>query len=269
MSRFYLGIHEPSWLRRTSERLFVSRRRLARLKRTLPEAQGPWALDSGGFTELQMYGRWTVSAAAYAEECARYAAEVGRMEWASPQDWMCEPIVIRGGDAGAIRFAGTGLSVEEHQRRTVANYLELRDLAPELPWAPVLQGWERDDYLRCVEAYERAGVDLTRAPLVGVGSVCRRQSGKQVAEILFTLAALGLRLHGFGLKLKGLQLSADVLASADSMAWSSHARRRPALPGCTHKSCANCLRYATRWRKRVESIIARAPRSLFYAGAAA
>jgi hypothetical protein len=63
------------------------------------------------------------------------------MLWAAPQDWMCEPIVINGGTAGGQRFAGTHLSVAEHQRRTVANYAQLRDLAPDLPIIPVVQGW--------------------------------------------------------------------------------------------------------------------------------
>ncbi len=49
---------------------------------------------------------------------------------------MCEPIVIHGGQAGPIRFAGTGLTVAEHQRRTVTNYAQLRDLAPDLPFVP-------------------------------------------------------------------------------------------------------------------------------------
>ncbi|WP_442712727.1 deazapurine DNA modification protein DpdA family protein, partial [Streptomyces sampsonii] len=33
--------------------------------------------------------------------------------------------------------------------------------------------------------------------------------------------------------------------------WSSHARRRPPLPGHTHKNCANCIDYALAWRQRV------------------
>jgi hypothetical protein len=34
-----------------------------------------------------------------------------------------------------------------------------------------------------------------------------------------------------------------------SMAWSYAARRDPPRPGCTsHKNCANCLRYAAKWR---------------------
>jgi hypothetical protein len=64
---FYLGVPEPAWLARTSVPLFLSRRRLAR-QRSLPRARGPWALDSGGFTELSLYGRWQTGERQYAAE---------------------------------------------------------------------------------------------------------------------------------------------------------------------------------------------------------
>lgn len=38
-------------------------------------------------------------------------------------------------------LARTGLTVREHQERTIANFLELRRIAPGLPFIPVLQGW--------------------------------------------------------------------------------------------------------------------------------
>lgn len=250
---FYLGTHQPQWLGRTAVPLFVSRRRLASRKRQ-PCALGPWALDSGGFTELQMHGFWTVSVRHYAAEVRRYADEIGGMRWAAPQDWMCEPVVIAGGSAGGVRFAGTGLDVATHQRLTVENLLELRQLAPELPWAPILQGWERDDYLRCWSLYDRAGVNLEREPVVGVGSVCRRQHSDQARDIFASLRPL--RLHGFGLKLRGLEKSADLLTSADSMAWSYHARRRPVMCGSrTHRNCANCMTFALTWRQGVQRIL--------------
>ena len=44
-------------------------------------------------------------------------------------------------------LAKTGLAIAAHQAHTVANYLELRSLAPDLPFVPVLQGLGRDDYL--------------------------------------------------------------------------------------------------------------------------
>lgn len=248
--RFYLGTHQPHWLATSDVPLFVSRRRLAG-RRSLPRARVPWALDSGGFTELAMHGRWTVSAAQYAAEARRFRDEIGRMEWAAPQDWMCEPWML----------ARTGLSVAEHQRRTVDNLLELRALAPDLPWVPVLQGWALTDYLAHVEMYDRAGVDLRAEPLAGLGSVCRRQGMAEAERIVRALAALGIRLHGFGFKLAGIARCADALASADSMAWSYAARRESPLPGCQHRNCANCWRYARRWYGRVEAAVS-APRQL-------
>ncbi len=57
------------------------------------------------------------------------------------------------------------------------------------------------DYLRCAEAYERAGIDLAEEPLIGIGSICRRQATALTELILTTLHAHGLtRLHGFGSK---------------------------------------------------------------------
>lgn len=49
--QFWLGTHKTGWLERTDVPLFISRRRLVE-RVTLPRARGPWALDSGGFTEL-------------------------------------------------------------------------------------------------------------------------------------------------------------------------------------------------------------------------
>lgn len=252
--RFYLGTHQPQWLNVSPIPLFVSRRRLTGRK-TLPQALSPWALDSGGFTELQDFGAWTIAPEEYIDLVRRYRDEIGNLQWAAPMDWMCEPVVIRGGKVGPVVFAGTRLSVQEHQWRTVHNFLWLRDVAPELPWIPVIQGWEPDDYQRCADLYEMNGVDLASEPTVGVGTVCRRQHTEEAVTIFSQLAARGLRLHGFGLKVQGLQKCAQYLTSSDSMAWSYGARRKPPFCGSkTHKNCANCWIYAQMWRKRVVEI---------------
>lgn len=220
--------------------LFVSRRRLEK-RRELPRARGPWALDSGGFTELSMHGRWTITVDEYVAQVRRYVDFIGNLQWAAQMDLMCEPQIL----------AKTGMTVEEHQRLTVENFLELRDKAPEVPWVPVLQGWSIGDYWRHEEAFRRAGVELEKLPLVGVGTMCRRQGTTGAGVILATLAASRLRLHAFGLKLKGLTLSSGYVVSADSLAWSYAARKRPPLPECEHARCNNCLRFALRWRRKV------------------
>jgi hypothetical protein len=243
--------------------LFISDRRLRDRRRFTP-AVGEWAVDSGGFTELQQYGQWTTTPAQYVARLRRYREQAGRMVWAAPQDWMCEPAVIDGGRVGPVTFAGTHLSVGEHQARTVANYLTLRDLAADLPVIPVVQGWTTSDYLRCVQAYDAAGIDLTREPLVGVGSVCRRQDTAGAGDILNALHSVGVtRLHGFGFKTLGLLAHGHLLSSADSLAWSYAARRRPPRPECVgrHRNCANCPRYALAWRDRLLAGLADADRT--------
>lgn len=238
MDLFFLGTCNPEDLRKTSVPLFVSRRRLARIKR-LPQPCGPWALDSGAFTELTKFGRWTITAMEYSTEVRRYSQEMGRMRFAAIQDWMCEPFVVK----------KTGQSVIEHQRRTVANYCLLNQLAPDLPWCPVIQGFTHTEYWDCVRQYENAGVDLRVCPVVGLGSVCRRQDTAMVEELIRELHDYRINLHGFGFKVRGIERSAKWLASADSMAWSFDARRGEPLPGCQHEKCANCLKYALKWRE--------------------
>lgn len=229
----------PNWLALTDVPLFISHRRLAGRK-SFPRALGMWALDSGGFTEVSMHGGWLTTAEDYAAAVRVYRDDIGGMVWAAPQDWMCEPFML----------AKTGQTIAEHQALTVASVVELRTLAPDLPFIPVLQGWGLDDYLRCVDLYDKAGIDLTTEPVVGLGSVCRRQSEGEIEDISSTLAGLGISLHGFGVKTLGFRYARH-LASADSLAWSYTARMKPPLPGHTHKSCANCLEFALAWRERV------------------
>lgn len=250
--RFYLGTHQPGWLNWAGVPLFVSDVRLREYK-TLPRAAAPFALDSGGFTELQKHGQWTVTPGEYVARVRRYVRHVGHLAWAAPQDWMCEQVVIDGGVLNGQRFVGTGLTVREHQRLTTDNLRDLRTLAPELRFIPVVQGQTSDDYLRHVDLYLAAGLDLRNEPLVGVGSVCRRQGTTEARDIFAALHGVGVtRLHGFGLKKTGLALSGHLLASADSMAWSFDARRKPPMDECIgHKNCANCPRFALRWRAQV------------------
>lgn len=247
--RFYLGTHKAVHLERAGVPLFVSHRTL-RGRKTLPRAIAPWALDSGAFTELNTYGRWTETPEDYADAAVRYADAIGQLEWIAPQDSMCEPFVLD----RIAQLTGTRPSVQDQQRATVANYLRLRELLEDtgVRVIPVLQGWTVAEYAACWTLYDDAGVDLATLPLVGIGSVCRRQGTEEVATLLRALADAGLQLHGFGVKLTGLRRVADVLASADSLAWSLDARRGEPLRGCSHGTtgtgrCSNCLEYALRW----------------------
>lgn len=238
---FYLGTHKPQWLRDTDVPLFVSHR-ILRTRRTLPRSSARWALDSGAFTEVAGLGRFVTTPAEYIAAVRRYRDEIGRLDWAAPQDHMCEPWVL-----ARSELAGTVL---EAQRWTVENYLTLRSLAGDLPIIPVLQGQTVGDYVAHVDAYARAGVDLEGEPIVGVGSVCRRQATAEIGEIVGVLSQ-SLRLHGFGVKADGIARYGWLLTSADSMAWSSRGRRIRPCPRTGLTSCANCRHHALAWRERV------------------
>ncbi len=244
MQTFYLGTHEASWLRKTDAPLFISRRRLAKLNR-LPRARGPVGIDSGGFTELSMYGEWTVSVKQYVEEVRRFVDCIGNIQFAAQQDWMTEEVILK----------KTGLTVEDHQRKTLENYLDLINAAPELPWAPVIQGWTWGDYMRHAEAYQKAGIDLSKPPVVGVGSICRRQATLRIGTILACLQDTRAKLHCFGMKTRGLPLNQKHIGSSDSLAWSFRARRSPPLPECDHPCCNSCLRFALRWRAKLLKLL--------------
>jgi hypothetical protein len=235
---FFMGTHLTSqaWFN-LGVPLFVSHKRLSD-RRSFPRAVSPWALDSGAFSELDKYHRWeSFDESEYASSVEFYQREIGLLEWAAPMDWMCEPFMLE----------KTGLTIEDHQRLTVDNYLRLRErLGATI--IPVLQGWQRDDYLRCWEKYSQAGVTLEDQHTVGLGSVCRRQGTSEADSIVRAL--LPLKLHGFGVKTLGLHKFGHLLTSADSMSWSFVARREQLqLPGCvTHINCANCHRWAMKWR---------------------
>jgi hypothetical protein len=293
---FYLGTHHPHWVERVDFPLFIAYPHLLTkkgvLRRRIPEAKGPVGIDSGGYGVLKHRGRWPASqldeseplsalpkwarmtaarksareaAKRYADDVMRVQDEMGGGEgWAADrgvrffaqQDWMCEPFVREGGVFKGQHFAGTGLSVRQHQDLTVENALDLRALAPGVRWLYAVQGYLPGEHARCAELFASAGIDLAEMPLVGLGSVCRRENTPEIGEVVRSLALLRLRLHGFGVKTGGLLRYRRHLASADSEAWSYHYRRRPPLPGCHHGkagtgNCANCLVGATQWRDRL------------------
>jgi hypothetical protein len=264
----YLGISNLAWMRReefAGVRVFVSMNSFDKYK-TLPPAGDAWiGVDSGGFTELKMHGRWRTSAAEFAAKCIRLKGHYGpRVLWFSPQDWMCEELVIRGGQSKDGVFVGTGLSEEQHQLLTVKNFIELRELLGD-DVIPAVQGGPIYAYWRHMQMYRDAGIELSEFPRVGVGSVCRRQSTNEARLIMESIASdIGPRLHGYGFKKDGYESCADFLKSGDTFAWSYAGRRRP---NETHRhialsklpvskgvkgradDCAQCPEFALEWRE--------------------
>lgn len=233
--RFFCGLHQPSDAKHF-DAAFISVNRLRQRKG--PFEVGDWIMDSGAFTEISTHGGYRHSVAEYAAEIRRWAWN-GRLLAAVAQDWMCEPWIVE----------RTGLSVAEHQRLTVERYDALRaEDTDGIYIMPVLQGYQPADYVRHVGMY---GARLGYGAWVGVGSVCKRNSSPRAVEaVLDAIKGVrpDLRLHGFGLKATALRSAFvfDALYSADSMAWSFHARRRGRN--------ANDWREAKRWMRGIENV---------------
>lgn len=166
-------------------------------------------MDSGAFTEISTHGRWRSPVKEYADQIIRWS-KCGEMLAAVAQDYMCEEFILE----------KTGLTVEDHQRLTIERYRELIDLVG-VPVMPVLQGYYPAQYIQHLNDY---GDLLKPGQLVGVGSVCKRNSNPEdIEHILSYIKSVrpDLRLHGFGLKRNSLgnPKVRELLHSSDSMAW--------------------------------------------------
>lgn len=211
--RFFTGLHQPSDAKHF-DAAFVSVNRLRKRKGAF--AVGDWIMDSGAFTEVSTHGHYRTGVAEYAAEIRRWAGN-GNLLAAVAQDFMCEPFIVE----------RTGLSVHEHQRLTIERYDALLAERTGVYILPVLQGYAPADYVAHLAMY---GDRLASGQWVGVGSVCKRNGDpRQVAAVLLAIkgARPDLQLHGFGLKTTALAdpLVRSLLATADSMAWSFHARK--------------------------------------------
>ena len=240
MFTFFLGTHRPNWLGELDVPLFVSRTTMQKHK--LPRARGRWCLDSGGYTQITQHGKWTITEAQYIDEVRRFQDQIGQLEWAGPMDWMVEPHARR----------ASGLTTLDHQMATCANFVKLRALAPDLPFIPVVQGWNTDDYRRHVAMYREVwSVDLYREALVGIGSVCRREGTAAFVPIKDMLREFhrdGMRMHAFGLSKAAMGMLCGSLVSSDSMAWSRSGQDRSNRVG-QPSNLQNSQQYALGWRR--------------------
>lgn len=258
--KFYLGTHEAQWVSRrelAGVPLFISHERFTRNGERVsryPAALTDWGQDSNGYFHLRKHGRWTFTPEQYAASTRRRMVELGRMDFASQMDWMCESDAL----------SATGRTWQEHVRLTVENAVHLRRIAPDIPWMFVIQGVPEiyGSHEMCVRMFADSGIDLTREPHVGIGSVCRLQGTQMITDLFSRMRDIGIvNPHGFGVKTLGVKRIEDCdIGSSDSLAWSTNGRRRGyvdrygndgrALPSCRHKTCANCIPWALRWLER-------------------
>lgn len=220
---FFPGLHQPSDAKHFASACVSVRRLWGRKK---PLGCPSVFVDSGAFTELNLYGEYRTSVEDYAAELYRLHTEgVVNIIVAVAQDYMCE----------AFMLEKTGMTVADHQRLTIERYDALVKALDDVfagacpfPVLPVLQGYSPADYVQHLRAY---GDRIKPGMWVGVGSVCKRNGDP--GAIYAVLRAIkrerpDIRLHGFGVKKTSIAdpRVRELLATADSMAWSYAARKQ-------------------------------------------
>jgi hypothetical protein len=174
-------------------------------------------LDSAGFVAMVRYGRYPWSVDDYLDLAAAHP-----WRWFAARDFCCEPEIADDTQTVLDRISMTS-------RALVAcrNGARERGILDRL--MPVVQGRTLDQYERCLD---RISFALDDAPLLGVGSVCRRNvTGPDgilevVERIDRVLGTSPLRLHLFGCKSSAASLlrSHPRVASFDSQAYGVRAR---------------------------------------------
>lgn len=205
--KFYIGIDDVHFAKNFA-RCFISVNRL--IKRKKPVESRDWIMDSGAFTSLLNNSDHKLSEDEYLDIIHRLSPVA-----AVTQDYMCEPFILK----------KTGLTVVEHQQKTIDRYINLKKKS-RVYIMPVLQGYEAHEYIDHINQY---GSLLSNDAWVGVGSICKRNT--DIFEIYNILSAIkkekNLKIHGFGLKLTALRYEPirNMLFSVDSMSWSYAARK--------------------------------------------
>lgn len=202
-------------------------------KNNTPWSCGSLFVDSGGYSVMMKDDEHDHP---WPDEYLDYVESSGA-DYFALQDYPCEPDVLE-------RY---GNSAETHQHLSLeaSAWLFVRAEEREIEAEPVcvLQGWDTQDYLDCIDLYREGGI-LTE--YVGIGSVCRRNAEADIREVILAVAdALpGHRLHAFGVKVDVLKYPdvVDVLTSADSLAYDwSYAKE---IPGPRwHQVTHNYLEY--------------------------
>lgn len=207
-----------------------------------------FALDSGGFTAMQLWkrlGRQSGMAGIFPWTYSQYLELVSDLNpaWYSQPDLCVERELVTSQEETDYRINATATLLEGVLRVVYDWQCELaKTCSPSVvanmvrPPVPVLQGWTADDYLRSLdlmqEVWSRWQPWLADPVLIGIGSVCRRDLHHPKFGLFAILSALegrippGAKVHLFGVK--GTCLSKikmmDWIASADSMAYDFQSR---------------------------------------------
>src|SRR5215475_13515776 len=151
--QFFIGLILPADSKHFP-RVCLNINRVRNREKPVPSRE--WLLDSGAFNELEKYGGYRHTAKEYAAEVDRLCSINPGIIAAAAQDWPCSARVL----------SKTGLTVAEHQRRTIERYDAIVSRVTGTYVIPTIQGLYITDYLSHLEQY---GSRLTSGMWVGIG----------------------------------------------------------------------------------------------------
>lgn len=174
-------------------------------------------IDSGGFYSSMRSGGYTKSNDEYLDYIQKWQPQFFAL-----RDYPCEPELLK----------KHNMTVQYNIKRTVENHLILLNKIESGLWdihgkpIPVIQGWEIEDYLHCIDLFTENGVT---SDYMAIGSVCRRNQTEKIKDVILAVrdnVPLWTKLHGFGVKLTALKdlVIWKALYSVDSGAWDYVAR---------------------------------------------
>jgi len=170
-------------------------------------------IDSGGFPLSFIHNGYNIPDYKYLAFVKTVKADYFVL-----RDYPCEPQILR----------KYNVTAKDQIHRTLDHHLKLlefyeRSNVVAIP-IPVIQGWEIDDYLYCIDLYKEHGLIGGKFNYVAIGTTCRRRQVKITQRIILTVRSElpnKIKLHAFGVKLSVLNNKAvwDALYSTDSSAW--------------------------------------------------
>lgn len=175
-------------------------------------------VDSGGFSSSFICNGYNKSDREYL-----YFVKKTKAKYFALRDYPCEPQILR----------KYNVTVKDQILRTLDNHIKLLDLLEDYLLkakpVPVLQGWEVEDYLFCIDLFREHGLVGNGFDYIAIGSLCRKNTTTQIKKIILTIRKElkdSIKLHCFGTKISVLNDLAvwKAVYSVDSMAWDFNAR---------------------------------------------
>ena len=172
-------------------------------------------IDSGGFPSSFIYNGYNKSDREYL-----FFVKSVKADYFVLRDYPCESQILK----------KYNVTVRDQIHRTLEHHLKLLELYEntDISAEPisVIQGWEIQDYLYCIDIFREHGLILD---YTAIGSTCRRHRIKQTQKVILAVKdslPRKVKLHAFGVKLSVLNDKAvwEALYSADSSAWDFYAR---------------------------------------------